>query len=141
MNKSVTAIIVVVVIIVLAGGGVLLATHNHSKNPPQTNTMGNMNMNSQNHTSNNAPVATSTVTIQNFAFSPSDITVKAGSTVTWTNRDSVTHTVTENDGQAGPNSGDLAPGKSYSFTFTTSGTFKYHCSIHPEMLGTVTVTE
>lgn len=82
------------------------------------------------------------VTIQNFAFTPSSITVKKGTKVTWTNKDNVTHTVNETDGQSGgPNSGDIAPGASYSFTFSTVGTFNYHCAIHPSMLGKVVVTE
>jgi len=74
-------------------------------------------------------------------FSPASITVKKGTAVTWTNKDAVTHTVTENDEQKGPDSGDLASGKTYSFTYDTVGTFKYHCAIHPNMTGTVTVTE
>jgi heme/copper-type cytochrome/quinol oxidase subunit 2 len=49
--------------------------------------------------------------------------------------------VTENDGQTGPDSDLLSPGQSYSFTFNQAGTFHYHCKIHPEMTGTVTVTD
>jgi plastocyanin len=75
------------------------------------------------------------------AFSPADITVKKGTTVTWTNQDSVAHTVVETDGQDGPKSNDLNNGQSYTFTYNTVGAFKYHCSIHPMMTGTVTVTE
>ncbi len=79
------------------------------------------------------------VTIQNFAFSPSSISVQKGSTVTWTNRDNTAHTVTGNT-SGGPASGHIQPGKSYSFTFNSAGTFPYHCAIHPEMTGKVTVT-
>jgi plastocyanin len=75
------------------------------------------------------------------AFSPANITVKTGAKVTWTNDDSVAHTVVENDSQTGPKSGDIMPGKSYSFTFTKAGTYHYHCTIHPNMIGTVTVTK
>jgi len=72
---------------------------------------------------------------------PGDITVKKGTTVTWTNNDSSPHSVNETDSQTGPDSGDLNAGDKYSFTFDNTGTFKYRCDIHPEMLGTVTVTD
>jgi plastocyanin len=132
--------IIIIVVIVVAGGGIWLATHKNSK---ANNNMSTMSTNSSSNNSSNssAPVATNTVTIQNFAFSPASITVKKGTSVTWTNKDSTTHTVTETDSQTGPDSGDLASGKSYSFTFNTVGTFQYHCSIHTDMTGTVTVTE
>lgn len=140
-KKAIIALVVIVV--VLVGGGALLAARNNSdntKDSTKTDTAKPMDMNQQPQTSDTA-TATSSVTIDNFAFSPASITVKKGTTVTWTNKDSATHTVTENDGQNGPDSGDLANSKSYSFTYNTAGTFKYHCSIHPDMLGTVTVTE
>ncbi len=80
-----------------------------------------------------------TVIIQNFAFTPANITVPRGTMVMWFNRDTTTHTVTgENSG--GPSSGPLKPGENYGFTFAQSGVFPYHCSIHPSMRGTVTVT-
>ena len=81
------------------------------------------------------------VTILNFAFSPTSITVKQGSKVTWTNQDTAGHTVQETDGQVGPNSSTIGKGQSYSFIFNTVGTFQYHCSIHPDMTGMVTVTQ
>jgi len=89
-----------------------------------------------------APVA---VTIQNFAFSPAAVTVPKGTTVTWTNQDSPSHTiVSDATSQKGAGqifmSNTLGRGQSYSFTFTESGTFPYHCGIHPSMKGTITVT-
>jgi plastocyanin len=78
------------------------------------------------------------VTIQNFAFSPASVTVPTGTTVTWTNRDSAPHQVGSDTGAF--QGGALGTGASYSFTFTTPGTFPYHCVIHPSMHGTVTVT-
>ncbi len=88
------------------------------------------------------PAATGeNVQIQNFAFSPATLTVKAGTTVTWTNNDGTQHTVTPDAGApAGFGSGGLSPGTSYSFTFTGPGTYPYHCSIHQSMKGTVVVT-
>jgi len=79
------------------------------------------------------------VVIQNFTFTPANITVPMGTTVRWTNRDSAPHTVT-GDTSGGPMSGTLEPGESYSFTFSKGGTYNYHCTIHPMMTGTVTVT-
>jgi plastocyanin len=89
------------------------------------------------------PTSTSTqtqgnaVSIQNMAFSPATITVSVGTTVTWTNNDATIHTVTSNTGLF--ESGQLSKGSHFSHTFSTAGTFAYHCSIHPEMTGTVKV--
>jgi len=82
-----------------------------------------------------APAGTA-VTIANFAFSPAAVTVKVGDTVTWTNNDSVPHTVTGADFD----SGQLAPGATFSHQFTKAGSFDYKCTIHPSMApGKVTV--
>ncbi len=72
-------------------------------------------------------------------YSPAQITVTLGanSTVAWTNHDSMVHDVIANDGSF--NSGDIAPGAAYMFTFTHTGTFSYHCSYHPNMVGIVIV--
>ena len=77
------------------------------------------------------------INIQSFAFNPSTLTVKAGTKVTWTNNDSVAHTVTSDSGKF--DSGNISPGQSFSYTFTNTGTFNYHCTIHPMMKGTVVV--
>jgi amicyanin len=70
------------------------------------------------------------------AFAPGTIRVRAGATVTWTNRDSVPHNVTFMNGGA---SGTLGQGQSYSHTFTQPGTYDYHCTFHPGMIGRVVV--
>jgi plastocyanin len=77
------------------------------------------------------------VTIQNFAFNPSTIEVAVGTTVTWTNMDTASHTVTADDGSF--DSKALATGATFQQTFSTAGTFTYHCSIHTSMKATVTV--
>ncbi len=77
------------------------------------------------------------VTIANFAFSPATLTVKAGTTVTWTNKDSATHTVTSDTGAF--DSGNVANNATYSYTFGSAGTFAYYCGIHPAMKATVVV--
>src|SRR6516225_4070912 len=68
-------------------------------------------------------------------FNPSPLSVPAGTTVTWVNTDSIPHTSTSD--ASGWNSGTLAPGQQFNFTFASSGTFHYHCAIHPGMVGTV----
>lgn len=75
------------------------------------------------------------VSIKGFAFNPSSITIKKGDSITWTNEDSVPHTVTG----AGFDSRALIPGKSYSYTFNDAGSYDYKCSIHPTMKATVVV--
>jgi plastocyanin len=85
-----------------------------------------------------AAVAGDQVTIDNFAFSPVTLTVKAGGTVTWTNRDEEPHTVAASDGSF--HSPGMGTGATFTHTFATAGTFDYVCSIHPMMHGTVVVT-
>jgi len=84
------------------------------------------------------PVATDAVGIKNFAFSPATITVTAGSTVVWTNDDSIQHDITFDGG--GIASSVLNHNDTFSHTFPTAGTYHYICSIHPFMHGTVIVT-
>lgn len=81
------------------------------------------------------------VSITGSSFSPANLTVAKGTTVTWTNNDSVQHTVTGDNG--GPNTPNrMNPGDTYQFTFNTAGSFPYHCEVHgSSMSGTVTVTE
>ena len=75
--------------------------------------------------------------IQNMAFSPSTITVAVGTTLKWTNLDNVGHTVTSTTSLF--SSGTLNQSGTFSFTFSTAGTYNYKCSIHPTMTGTVIV--
>jgi len=77
------------------------------------------------------------VNIAGFAFSPQTLTVAKGTTVTWTNNDSTTHTVTSDSGVWDSN--NLSPGKTFSYTFNQAGTFAYHCNIHPSMTASVVV--
>lgn len=83
------------------------------------------------------------VAITNFAFAPRSVTVKVGTTVTWTNHDGVVHDVRWQSG-ALPASPPLSPGggggSSWSHTFASPGTFSYICGIHPSMTGSVVVT-
>ena len=87
--------------------------------------------------------APNTVTIAKYQFCPANLTVKKGTTVTWTNTDLARHNVVVDDGApAGGPSGPLfGKGETYAFTFNTVGTFPYHCSPHPYMMAQVVVTE
>jgi plastocyanin len=71
------------------------------------------------------------------AFGANPLTVAVGTTVAWTNNDSTIHTSVANGSQW--NSGSISPGQTFRFTFSTAGTFSYRCTIHPNMVGTVTV--
>ncbi|MGD1119290.1 MAG: cupredoxin family copper-binding protein [Dehalococcoidales bacterium] len=77
------------------------------------------------------------VTISGFAFSPATLNISIGTTVTWTNEDSVNHTVTSPS--AGFDSGTLANGTTFSHTFNAAGDFEYHCTIHSSMVGHIIV--
>jgi len=79
---------------------------------------------------------TTNVMIDNFTFEPAQLTVRVGTTVTWKNRDDIPHTIVS----AGKfRSKTLDTDDSYSFTFTAAGDYKYFCSLHPHMTGTVKV--
>ena len=78
------------------------------------------------------------VTIQSMQFQPASITILAGSKITWTNMDTDAHTVTSDDGTSF-NSGNISPQGSYTFTATQTGIYPYHCTIHPDMHGTLMV--
>jgi len=77
------------------------------------------------------------VKIDNFSFTPQEITVKAGTTITWTNRDDIPHTVVSNDNAF--KSKALDTDDKFTFTPTKPGTYPYFCSIHPKMTGKIVV--
>lgn len=116
--------IVIIVLVVLIGGSIALVLQQKS---------------STDKAAKNA-VSTNQIAIKGMALSPASVTVKAGTTVTWTNNDSTWHSITSYDGRI-PSSQNLAQGQSYSYKFTKAGTFKYHCGIHPNMTGLVVVTQ
>jgi plastocyanin len=85
-----------------------------------------------------APVGVQeTVKIDNFTFTPQRVTVKAGTTVTWTNEDDIPHTVSSTTKAF--RSKPLDTDDKFSFTFTTAGVYEYFCSLHPHMTGTIVV--
>ncbi len=78
------------------------------------------------------------VAIENFAFSPEELTVEVGDTVRFTNNDAATHTATDDEGSF--DTGNLSNGESAMISFPNEGTFSYFCEIHPSMTGSITVT-
>lgn len=117
--------IVIVVIAILVIGGYFAYRGSYKKS-------------GQSQSSNNSISADSTgnVNISNFSFNPASITVKAGSVITFTNNDSVTHTVTADDGKF---SQEVNTGKTTTITISDPGIYNYYCSIHPPMKGTIIV--
>ncbi len=155
MKKNLQMPLIILVILVVAVGGGLALSHkskkadNSSTNSDTTNATSAYSNNSSStsaskETTNPSPnpvaATTDKVSITNFAFSAAKISVKMGTKVTWTNNDSVAHTVTADSG-TGPKSDNISPGGTFSYTFDTVGTFAYHCNIHPDMKGSVTVTQ
>ena len=86
-----------------------------------------------------AQAATQHVAMENYAYSPSSLTIRVGDTVTWTNHDQAPHNVVTTSGPASLQSPLLAQGESWSFTFTVAGTYSYYCSVHPDMRAQVIV--
>ncbi|CAN7623225.1 cupredoxin domain-containing protein [Caballeronia sp. LjRoot31] len=79
------------------------------------------------------------VVIDNFSFSPAQLSVSAGSTVTWENHDDMPHTIVNDATPREFKSAPLDSGEQFSQTFPKPGTYKYFCSIHPHMTGTIVV--
>ncbi len=120
------------------GGSTTTTTSTPAPTAAPTNTPTTAPTNTPTTASTSTPASTgNSVTIMNFAFSPATLTVKTGTKVTWTNNDTVTHTVTADQGAF--DSGNISPGSTFSFTFTKAGTYSYHCNIHHSMTATITV--
>ncbi|MCL5410932.1 MAG: cupredoxin domain-containing protein [Patescibacteria group bacterium] len=115
--------IVVVVIAILAVGGYYIYKSSYSKPNQSTN-------------SSSSSVSTNSINISNFSFDPASITVKAGSSITFTNNDGTNHTVTADNGKFDQS---VSSGKTTAVTITEPGTYNYHCSIHSSMKGTIIV--
>ena len=77
------------------------------------------------------------VNIDNFSFAPQELSVTVGTTVTWTNRDDIPHTVVSTDGVFKSKVRDTD--EKFSYTFTKAGAYPYYCSVHPKMVGKIVV--
>jgi plastocyanin len=115
---------------ILVVAGLALATVNCGQSSTPT-------MPSPTTTGSSVSIVSGARTLTTTAYNPNPIAISAGGTVTWMNNDSITHTSTGNNGDW--DSRAMAPGASFSKTFPSAGTFQYHCAIHPNMVGTVTV--
>ncbi len=129
-------IIVVLVFLLVITAAVLAGCSSNSGSVTSNNPYGG----GGGGTGGGVQTGTATVTMKNIVFNPSSLTVTVGTTVTWTNDDSTSHTVTFTD-ISGVDSGTLTPGQTFNYTFNTAGTFHYYCRIHgaAAMSGTVTV--
>lgn len=117
----------------------MVAGTNKSKNSDMQNTMPMQSMQSSNMSE---AVAPNTVLIRDFAFSAEKLSIKKGTTITWTNQDDAHHDVTPTSGAADFTASKLlAKGESYSFTFNQAGVYAYKCSPHPYMKAMIEVTE
>jgi plastocyanin len=107
--------------------------------------VGNLSVLAQPSLVKDVTIPTNAATMGDKAYSPNPIDVKVGEGVTWTNDDSQIHTATS--GAAGAadagsvfDSGILSPDATFDFVFDTAGTYDYHCTMHPQMVGTVNVS-
>ena len=94
---------------------------------------------SANVAANTPPPASTEVKIDNFSFTPVTLTVATGTTVTWTNRDDIPHTVVSADDPKAFKSKALDSDDKFSFTFAKPGTYPYFCSLHPKMTAKIVV--
>lgn len=153
--------IIIITVLILSGLSYFFLKQNNNKkvmnqDMSNMNTDMNTDMNTENKSSNgdtniivdrnnngnkDEVMNSNHVLIKDFKFDSNDMTIKKGTTITWTNEDLAPHTVTENDGKSGPDSKNLNKGDSYSYTFNTTGSYNYHCSIHPNMTAVVKVVE
>lgn len=133
-------VIGIIILVVIAAAIVLIGRNKNNDTLPTASTNTTQSTSTPSSTTNTTKaVAAESVTIENLAFSPSAITVKVGTTVTWTNKDSMRHNVASDDGSM-PDGPLLGQNETYKFTFTKAGTYPYHCSVHPSMHGSVVVT-
>ena len=141
MKKNTMLIVLLAILVIAVGGIYVLMQGSYSTTTPTTTTSTTSTASTtttQSSISTTFQPQTFNVNIQNFAFSPSQLTVHLGDTVVWTNRDSTSHTVTSDSGNE-LGSSSIHTSGTYSHTFNQAGTFGYHCSIHPSMKATVTV--
>jgi plastocyanin len=122
-------------IVAAALAAVLLASACSGSSSPSTPTSSPQPAPSGPSTSVSIPQGAAVLTLT--AYNPNPVNVAAGTTVRWTNTDAVAHTSTADGGAF--NSGTLAAGAHFDFTFQTAGSFPYHCAIHPGMIGTIVV--
>lgn len=125
MNNNILIGVVVVIIVAIAGFYYFSQKQYQPASPQTTNQL----------STTKQSVEGNAVIIQNFSFNPGTLTVKSGTKVTWTNKDSTTHRIKSDTF----NSSDLNQGDTFEVTFKNKGSFNYSCAIHPYMTGTIVV--
>ena len=137
--KNTTIGIGIVIVLILGFGGYYMISNNNFTIVPTNSSDINNSPISTNPTPTTTPTpANVTVDIKNFAFNPPILNIKVGTKVVWTNNGSAPHNITSNSGGI-LSSATLSTGQFFSFTFTKTGSFSYHCAIHPMMKGIVVV--
>jgi plastocyanin len=137
MKSSKSLIIGIAVAVIVIAGGIVFAMNGKSKT---TDTMAS-SASSSSASDTSKAVATDVVAIKDYVYSPAVATVKVGTKVTWTNKDAVHHSVTADAKSSNaPDGGLFGQDETFSYTFQTAGTYMYHCIAHPEMHGSVVVT-
>ena len=127
--------LVLIIIIILITGGIYLFARREKAEAPAVP--------AANNSSTNNPIAEnisqeSVVNIENFSFSPSGLKIKKEEAVAWLNKDSAAHTIVSDSGNE-LSSATLSKGKTYFHAFNSTGTFAYHCGIHPSMKARIIV--
>lgn len=141
MNRAGTYVVTGLIVLVLVASGLFLFTRDSEKKTESAGADSQANTTGQEQT-NETVAEDNVVVIKNHAYAPAKITVKKGTTVTWTNQDITEHDVTPDNPTADfKQSSMLGRGDSYSVTFNETGTFTYFCSPHPFMTGVVEVVE
>ena len=128
-------ILVLLALLILGGGAYLVYNKMFKTNFIETN---NTSTQQRTEIQITAPTTNqSSVTIENFTYTPSNIKVKVGETITWTNKDSMRHDAAADDGSWKVEL--MGQGESQQIKFEKPGTYTYHCSPHPWMKGTIVV--
>lgn len=123
-----TGVIVIIAVIVILGVVAFLLFNNSSNQDTSIN-----------QPNTDIPSNSKSIEISSFVFAPQTLSIKAGETITWTNKDAAPHTVTSDSGSelASPT---ISQGQSYSHTFNLAGEYSYHCAFHPGMKAKVIVS-
>jgi plastocyanin len=132
-------LLIVITLAVLAGCGSTSAASGDTGAPTATSASGGATATAQPTSTTGAASSDNVVNVENFQFSPATLTVKAGTTVTFKGV-SGDHTVTSDPGSPMAFDQGVSQGSSITITFANPGTYKYHCSIHASMHGTIVVT-
>lgn len=132
-----TIIVLAIAVIVVLGGAYFFLGRNQAKTAPEMNMTTPVATQASENSADATKESQPKVTIKNFQFGPGSITIKAGQSIEFANLDDVQHSATADDGSW--DTGLMGQGEKKTITFSKAGTYAYHCSVHPNMHGTVIV--